>query len=242
MSDGNRIFDNLFSNNGNGIMNASYLPPNVIYNNSFSYNHTGISLLCYYDSIIGNTITNNSSYGISIDNAYENTIIENVIQNNPCGIRAIFTENNSIYHNYIYDDVFELNIDLPTNDWDDGYPSGGNYWSDYIGDDVFQGEGQNIPGADGIGDTPYVINDNQDHYPFMNPDGWLVTCGDANGDYSVTPGDGYFILNYFGASSQPIYCWIANVNGDSSLTTADGYHLLNFFGTGSELTCGACQF
>jgi len=39
----------------------------------------------------------------------------------------------------------------------DGYPSGGNYWSDYIGIDA---------NHDGIGDTPYTIDANNiDRYP-----------------------------------------------------------------------------
>jgi len=45
--------------------------------------------------------------------------------------------------------------------WDDGYPSGGNYWSDYNGTDA---------NHDGIGDTPYVIDaNNADNYPLMTP-------------------------------------------------------------------------
>jgi hypothetical protein len=54
--------------------------------------------------------------------------------------------------------------------WDDGYPSGGNYWSDYRGVDLYSGPYQNETGSDGIGDTPYVIDENNvDHYPLMNP-------------------------------------------------------------------------
>jgi hypothetical protein len=49
------------------------------------------------------------------------------------------------------------------NAWDDGYPSGGNYWSDYTGTDA---------NYDGIGDTPYTIDAlNQDRYPLMGPFG-----------------------------------------------------------------------
>jgi hypothetical protein len=53
-----------------------------------------------------------------------------------------------------------------TNFWDDAYPSGGNWWSNYNGTDVYSGSHQNITGSDGIGDTPYIIDSsNQDRYP-----------------------------------------------------------------------------
>jgi len=58
------------------------------------------------------------------------------------------------------------------NFWDDGYPSGGNYWDDHVGTDLYSGPYQNIPGSDGIGDTPRVIYTGvtvTDHYPLMEP-------------------------------------------------------------------------
>ena len=59
------------------------------------------------------------------------------------------------------------------NFWDNSYPSGGNYWSDYTGVDLYWGPNQDQPGSDGIGDTPYIIDDdNQDNYPFMSEYGW----------------------------------------------------------------------
>lgn len=52
--------------------------------------------------------------------------------------------------------------------WDNGYPSGGNYWSDYNGIDIYCGSGQNETGSDGIGDAAYTIDeDNTDRYPLM---------------------------------------------------------------------------
>ena len=54
--------------------------------------------------------------------------------------------------------------------WDGGYPTGGNYWSNYVGLDQYGGPGQNVSGPDGIGDTPYLFNVNAaDRYPLMAP-------------------------------------------------------------------------
>jgi hypothetical protein len=70
-----------------------------------------------------------------------------------------------IYHNNFIDNTLQVYSFESLNVWDDGYPSGGNYWSDYTGTD---GNG------DGIGDTPYTIDvNNIDHYPLVNP--WTPT-------------------------------------------------------------------
>ena len=50
------------------------------------------------------------------------------------------------------------------NVWDDGYPSGGNFWSDHV-----------CVGNPSDGSQPYVIDENNtDHYPFQDPNGWLL--------------------------------------------------------------------
>ncbi|MDH5771031.1 MAG: Ig-like domain repeat protein, partial [Candidatus Bathyarchaeota archaeon] len=54
------------------------------------------------------------------------------------------------------------------NVWDDNYPSGGNYWSNYLGVDLKSGPSQDQPGSDGLGDVPYIIDDyNRDRYPLV---------------------------------------------------------------------------
>ena len=96
-----------------------------------------------------------------------------------------------VYHNNIISNV-KPPIDEKDysdgykNQWDNGYPSGGNFWSDYIGVDNYSGPNQNISGGDGIGDSSYNISGNensQDRYPFMEP--WGIQPPIANFTYSV---------------------------------------------------------
>jgi hypothetical protein len=65
-------------------------------------------------------------------------------------------------------------------------------------------------------------------------------CGDANGDTTVTSGDGYHVLNHFGSGPEPPLCWAANADGSSQLTPSDGYRILNYLGVQGELECATC--
>ncbi len=89
------------------------------------------------------------------------------------GLELVNSTNTALHHNSFISDwtVTQALDDMgPENIWDDGYPSGGNYWSDYNGTDDMSGPNQDIPGSDGIGDMPYVIDaDSQDNYPLMSP-------------------------------------------------------------------------
>jgi len=67
--------------------------------------------------------------------------------------------------------VYQVGSYLSSNNaWDDGYPSGGNYWSDYADVDFYSGPNQDDTGIDGIWDHSYGIDvDNEDKYPLVNP-------------------------------------------------------------------------
>jgi fibronectin type 3 domain-containing protein len=57
-----------------------------------------------------------------------------------------------------------------TNSWDDGYPTGGNFWSDHTSPDLLHGPGQNLTGADGIVDIPrWIARAMPDLYPLVKP-------------------------------------------------------------------------
>jgi nitrous oxidase accessory protein NosD len=146
-----------------------------IYNTLISeceiYNNAGDGICCGNSGsgthIIGNTIYNNSWYGINFSGTNHNELI----------YRNNFITN---HRNNAYDGGI--------NTWYNTTLHEGNYWSDYTGIDV---------DGDGIGDTPYIIpgGSNQDLYPLMYPwDSEPIPPLDCyiDDDYNeATPGWGY---------------------------------------------------
>ena len=130
---------------------------------------SGIVLNGNNNWINNNIIAENEGYGIFVDPHYDH-VTNNIISNNSIvfngwdGI-AIWGHNhddNQIYHNDILKNKRINARDNSNNIWDNGYPSGGNYFDDYNGNDS---------NGDGIGDTSYYIHDgnNLDRYPLINP-------------------------------------------------------------------------
>lgn len=123
---------------------------------------------------LANSITNNFGGIVLHDLSNDNNILENCLTaNNRYGIYIENCWSNTIYHNNFTNNLFQAYVDpvtSQTNTWDNGYPSGGNYWNDYNGVDAKSGPKQDRPGSDGIGDTPYILDgNNKDNYPLMQP-------------------------------------------------------------------------
>jgi parallel beta-helix repeat protein len=139
----------------------------------------------YFDNVMNGRVENarveNNYYGIVIHGSDNNFIFNNLVENNNEGIFLGGSDNNLIYHNNFLNNATQA-YDNGSNFWDNGYPSGGNYWNDYAGADNWRGDRENLlmPGSDGIGDTPYYIpeDNNRDRYPLMSPfppwTGWAV--------------------------------------------------------------------
>ena len=190
---------------------AGKVPPEVTFNNIISGNNIsnsgndGIILWYSLNNIIsGNIITGSSTRGILLDWSSNNTISRNIISGNGEGIHPFMSSNNSIFHNDFVGNLQHVYSYESNNTWDDGYPSGGNYWSDYK---------ERYPDAEelndsGIWDTPYVINENNtDRYPLVTP--WIFQHGawtvddDGPADFSTiqeainnaTDGDTIFVHN-----------------------------------------------
>ena len=114
-----------------------------------------------------NTVSSIAQTGIAVRNSIAITMTYNRVTQNDLGVELIGS-NGTIHHNRFYFNFVQYADDLG-NAWDAGYPTGGNYWSDYIGIDHCRGPAQDDCSApDGIGDTPYVYGTQlRDRYPLI---------------------------------------------------------------------------
>lgn len=144
---------------------------NIIAENSMTNNGYCVRLGASCDNTIVANNMMSSAVGVSIWAGSGNLVIKNNVKNNGYGIELISTYGNIVYHNNIENNAYQVQLEATlVNVWDNSYPSGGNYWSDYTGLDSKKGSNQNQPGSDGIGDIPYTIDlNNIDHYPLMSP-------------------------------------------------------------------------
>jgi parallel beta-helix repeat protein len=159
-------------------------PYNTVSGNTATANTDGLFLLNSSNNIVcGNNSTANQ-WGIVVRDSSNNTVCgNNVKTNSVCGIfLPMGSSNNTMYHNNFVENGGQASLDAMSvgNTWDNGYPSGGNYWSDYNGTDLRSGQYQNVTGSDGIGDTPYAIDaDNTDSFPLMG----------VSSEFNVAKGD-----------------------------------------------------
>jgi parallel beta-helix repeat protein len=171
----NSISGNTITNNIRGINFWADSNYNTISGNNITANEEGMFIYGSSNNITGNTITENSGHAVDFYGS-SNIITGNCIVKNGVGVYIngnipfAGSQNNSIYHNSFINNTKQVSDILwgvsfsaviSVNIWDDGYPSGGNYWSDHKDTDM---------DGDAIGDTPYVIDENNtDNYPLMAP-------------------------------------------------------------------------
>lgn len=172
------IINNAFSNNLFGVsLDASN--NNTISKNIISNNENGIGLgaglggFSANNVIELNVITGNGN-GIYFGASASNIVTRNNITNSAIGIYTEYSGINSLYNNNFINNTkqwFDIVLEpapnilpISVSTWDNG--TAGNYWSDYL---------TRYPNAteidtSGIGDTPYVIyNNNTDRFPLMQP-------------------------------------------------------------------------
>ena len=219
---GNNITTSYFT--GISLRESSH---NGIIGNDIANNNQGINIYVTsnYNVVRGNSITANVG-GIWLLNAFNNNIRENnITASSYAGILLEYgSSDNILYHNNLIDNSIQaLAENSSGNLWDHGYPSGGNYWSDYTGVDA---------DGDGIGDTPYVINaENRDNYPLMGHFIKIQIPGDINNDDTVDIFDCVIIAIAFGSTpSDSNWNPFADTNSDGIVDTFDMVDVALHFG------------
>jgi parallel beta-helix repeat protein len=146
-----KIYENDVTNNSQGIViSGSNFD---VYNNNVTHNNVGV------------LIAGPAGSGVVHDNfiAFNGGSHEPLCSGPGTGVCIYGSEprNITFYHNSFINNALnngkQVYITKEGYKWDNNYPSGGNYWSDYTGVDKKKGVNQDEPGSDGIGDTPYQV-------------------------------------------------------------------------------------
>ncbi len=176
-----RIEDNQVDAGTYGIYAAWSSKYNVIEDNNIYGNQNGVyltsfgaSYLCEWNNITGNTITGNSADGIYLRYAKHNTITWNNVTGNARGIHVNSTSatSNWIYLNNFTGNTVNARSDDAThsNWWNTSkmmtYNYSGSTFVGYLGNRYGDYSGPDANG-DGVGDTPYVLGQEQDNYPLI---------------------------------------------------------------------------
>jgi len=133
-------------------------------------NYCGIELRSSNFTKITSCQISDSVYGVYLrDKSLNNTFIGNTITNNSNGIHIAepTSQYNIFHHNNLINNTNQVSLAGGLNYFDNGYPSGGNYWSNHAAQDLKHGPYQNETGSDGILDEPYA--NAPDNYPFAYP-------------------------------------------------------------------------
>jgi parallel beta-helix repeat protein len=165
---------------GDGVILCYASNNNITNNNINSNSGEGVVFSSSNQNIVsGNYITRNQNGIYLFYSSSNNTIAQNSIADQEIGVHFYMSSSNLIYNNnfvnntkQVYDAYWDtrgqpFSYILPSkNIWDNGYPIGGNYWSNYT--DEYP-NAKELEGS-GIWDTPYVLDENnQDKYPLMEP-------------------------------------------------------------------------
>ena len=188
------ISSNNINSNTNGVYilnsSSSTLDSNNVSNSTeygifiYNSNYTSIRYGRCHQNLYGIYILNTNGASVHDDNISKNSYgaymlnsdkthiyYNDIFENSEYGIFLNSSNNNTIYNNNFIGNSHHAYDGTGSTDWQYSYPTGGNFWDDYVGEDNYSGEKQDEPMFDGIGDSPYMNISGplgvEDRYPLM---------------------------------------------------------------------------
>jgi parallel beta-helix repeat protein len=214
------------------------------------YPYVGIYISGGKGNTLSENVLLNNLRGMHIADTSDNLIAGNSIgcehaYANPLAISLSSATNNRIYHNNFMLTDIVTSIVGSNNSWDNGFPNGGNYWSNYQSHNPNPRKINNTE----LLDVAYVIDDeNIDHYPLAElytattP---VISILSTDGNYNVSSVPLNFTVN------QPV-TWMGysfdgaqkvTLSGNQTLTDlANGEHTVTVFANDSFGNMGSAEF
>jgi parallel beta-helix repeat protein len=228
------LFRNDITNNHDGVVLGPSSNDDISENNIA--NNTGDGIMLYgifnqttfkssttENNITNNNIKNNKADGIKLISSTNNTISRNNIIENQLAIEANYSSHNRIYNNNFVSNAQQVLCNSSWNTWDNGYPSGSNFWSDYNGTDA---------NHDSIGDTSYIIDaNNADNYPLMG----MFSEFNVSLPYDKT--DNVIVISNSTVSSLSLMFWLSSPYDGLQ----PGQPFVQFTSTGENGSVGFCR-
>jgi hypothetical protein len=190
---GNNIYSNNITQTDRAI--SIYADDYNVEGNYLADNHVGIRIVGKNNNVTQNWIVKNFD-GLFITNSTNNMIVTNRIEKNGIAVNTDYG-GFQVYHNNFINQTIgsdgswsaiilstayfsEASNKTLKPDWDNDYPSGGNYWSDYTAryPNATEIENSGIGNAQYVIGTPAAINSTQintyiveaiDKYPLLSP-------------------------------------------------------------------------
>ncbi|MCI4337488.1 MAG: right-handed parallel beta-helix repeat-containing protein [Thermoplasmata archaeon] len=146
----------------------------TVLDNAATGQQTAVELVNATNVVVQGNNGSRSTYGLYLDQDVNCTLRGNTLWQDTYGFLVASSARLAIYHNNFIDDAgWALPSSTLQANWSDGYPGGGNYWSNHTSPDSLRGPGQNQSGSDGIVDSPVILNStNRDPYPLAQA--WVV--------------------------------------------------------------------
>jgi parallel beta-helix repeat protein len=217
-----------------GLSYTGFIPGSTVQNNVFHNNdyialklgasHAEVKGNTVWDNSIGiwvwgsdnliedNVVVDNNQYGIDFGLGENNTVKGNLVAENGHGFYYLNTYDNLIYSNSFINNT--LNAYAEGGTFYTENPPGGNYWSDYTGEDL---------DLDGLGDTPHVLPGGaSDIYPLMWPPGGGALWADdffipLSGGATIT-----FKIHAGRPEAERAYILLAGISGTQPGTLLPG--------------------